>query len=232
MKESHYSLSSSELAQIEQAIIQQGGGKYLELRIEFCDHLVTAIEEQWKQDPGLSFEKSLQQELAKFGYAGLQVLSKNREGFFVKKYQAKAWRLFKIWWRWPKALLSFLSVLVVWQVLRNSPNEDTQSIIYGFLALLPYLSLIPHYVRHHQIKKQQAVKVLATKMITQAFIIFIIGYHFFYGFLINGMELLQFSWGSLLSAFALVSFWIFTFGIVPRMFRESWAVAERLQNAI
>ncbi len=44
--------------------------EYYDLQTELVDHLANAIEEQWQENPKLSFDEALQIEFKKFGVFG------------------------------------------------------------------------------------------------------------------------------------------------------------------
>ena len=50
--------------------------EYYDLQMELVDHLANSIEEQWKENPKLSFETALNIEFKKFGIFGSDKMSK------------------------------------------------------------------------------------------------------------------------------------------------------------
>jgi SPX domain protein involved in polyphosphate accumulation len=60
--------------------------EYYDLQTELVDHLANAIEEQWQQNPKLSFEEALQIEFKKFGVFGFMDVVEQRQSALNKKY--------------------------------------------------------------------------------------------------------------------------------------------------
>lgn len=230
MEAPHRTLSSTEQQRIEEEVIRRGGGDYLELRLEFGDHLATAIEARWAEDSSLDFERLLEQEIAGFGYRGLRVLAENRQRLLAKRYQQKAWCLFRAWFVWPKMLLSLLATGLIFLCFQIIAGEDVREFFFGAVALLPYLSLIPVFVKHHRVRKKQAVKVLATRYATEGLVFFILLFNGVLGFF-NHLEVMASPLGNLLAALVVVALWVFAFGVAPLVLRESWSVAARLEAA-
>ena len=69
--------------------------EYYDLQTELVDHLANAIEEQWQQNPKLSFENALQIEFKKFGVFGFMDVVEQRQSALNKKYN-KLVKLLKI----------------------------------------------------------------------------------------------------------------------------------------
>ncbi|WP_321539727.1 hypothetical protein [Flavobacterium piscinae] len=53
--------------------------EHYDLQTELVDHLSNAIEEQWKENPKLSFEDALQKEFKKFGVFGFMDVVEQRQ---------------------------------------------------------------------------------------------------------------------------------------------------------
>ena len=58
--------------------------EYYDLQTELVDHLANAIEEQWQQNPKLSFEEALQIEFKKFGVFGFMDVVEQRQSVLNK----------------------------------------------------------------------------------------------------------------------------------------------------
>ena len=61
--------------------------EWYDLQTELVDHLANSIEEQWKQNPKLSFEDALQLEFKKFGVCGFMDVVEERKIALHKKYK-------------------------------------------------------------------------------------------------------------------------------------------------
>ena len=60
--------------------------EHYDLQTELVDHLSNAIEEEWKENPKLSFEEALQKEFKKFGVFGFMDVVEKRQSALSKKY--------------------------------------------------------------------------------------------------------------------------------------------------
>lgn len=221
------SLTAEQLKQIETQVTEYGGSQYLELHIEFCDHLSTAIESAWASGSEESFEVLLVREIRKFGYAGLRILSQNKEKDIKQKYKKEAWQLFKSCWTWPKMLITLLLGVLFYGLFISIANMDLRIWLYAVLWFSGYFYIIPFFYKHFKALKRQAIKVLAMKMLTDPLIVWVIIFNLFTNVVTLG-DLLEYHWGIALYVLVQLSLWIHTFYIVPLMFRESWQKAAQL----
>ena len=75
-------------AQIDQlyTFTRQHYVEYYDLQTELVDHLANAIEEQWQENPKLSFDDALNIEFKKFGVLGFTELINKRRKALRNKY--------------------------------------------------------------------------------------------------------------------------------------------------
>jgi hypothetical protein len=87
--------------------------EWYDLQTELVDHLANAIENQWQQNPKLSFEDALQIEFKKFGVFGFMDVVEKRQASLNKKYNKIVWNHFKEFFTIPKifASLTFIGLL-------------------------------------------------------------------------------------------------------------------------
>ncbi|MGB7842051.1 MAG: hypothetical protein WBL21_04630 [Salinimicrobium sp.] len=78
--------------------------KYYDVQTELVDHLASGIEEQWREDPEITFENALQKEFRKFGVYGFSDVLGKRQWAMEKRY-------FKIIWRESILLLKDSKIL-------------------------------------------------------------------------------------------------------------------------
>ena len=76
--------------------------EHYDLQTELVDHLSNAIEDQWKENPKLSFEDALQKEFKKFGVFGFMDVVGQRQIALGKKYNLLIWKHFKEYFSVPK----------------------------------------------------------------------------------------------------------------------------------
>ena len=78
--------------------------EWYDLQTELVDHLANSIEEQWQQNPKLSFEDALQIEFKKFGVFGFMDVVEKRQVSLNKKYKKLVWIILKSFLRLPKII--------------------------------------------------------------------------------------------------------------------------------
>lgn len=222
-----HNLTTEQLEQIEVQVTEHGGSQYLELHIEFCDHLSTAIEAAWASGSEENFEVLLAREIRKFGYAGLQILSKNKEKDIRKKYHKQAWRLFISCWTWPRMLITLLIGAFLYGLFINIDSVDLRFYLFGAIWFSGYVYLIPMFYKHYTALKKQQIKVLGMKIITEPLVGGIVIFNSFPS-LIGPAGLLESQWGILIYVIMQLSLGIHAFYIVPLMFRDSWQKAAQL----
>src|SRR6187549_3570305 len=78
-------LTSEQIDRLYQFTIQHYV-EYYDLQTELVDHLANAIEQQWEEDPKISFEEALQKEFTKFGIFGFSDMIDAKRRALEKRY--------------------------------------------------------------------------------------------------------------------------------------------------
>jgi hypothetical protein len=92
--------------------------EYYDLQTELVDHLANAIEEQWQENPKLSFDEALQMEFKKFGVFGFMDVVEKRQEYLIKKYNKLVLKNLKIFFSIPKIIGTIISVALVFALLK------------------------------------------------------------------------------------------------------------------
>lgn len=113
--------------------------EYYDLQTELVDHLANAIEQQWIQNPQLSFDQALKIEFSKFGVFGFMDVVAAREAAMRKKYDRIIFSIFKQFFQIPNILLIIAAFAVVFLVIKLVPNAWIGIVIlYGiFIIIVP-----------------------------------------------------------------------------------------------
>ncbi|NNT71033.1 hypothetical protein HKT18_02280 [Flavobacterium sp. IMCC34852] len=119
------------------AFTRQHYVEYYDLQTELVDHLANAIEEQWQQNPKLSFEEALQKEFKKFGVFGFMEVVEKRQAALNKKYNKLVWNELKSFFRLPKIIGTFATIGIVFYLLKYF-QEDVLIVQLVFLALVVF----------------------------------------------------------------------------------------------
>lgn len=116
--------------------------EYYDLQTELVDHMANGIEEQWQNNPNLSFEEALQGEFKKFGVFGFMNVAEKRQKALGKKYRSIIWRFYKEWLQLPKLVLTFSAVIIMYTILHYTRDSDVKEYVcFGMAFLLLVFSM-------------------------------------------------------------------------------------------
>ncbi|MGG7034877.1 MAG: hypothetical protein ACI7YS_06735 [Flavobacterium sp.] len=110
--------------------------EYYDLQTELVDHLANAIEQQWQENPNISFEDALQTEFKKFGIFGFTDLIEERQKALIKKYYKLIWMHFREFFKIPKVIMTTFAIFLVYQILITFFQGTYQ---FGKWAILLFL---------------------------------------------------------------------------------------------
>src|SRR5436190_20609356 len=108
-------LTSEQIDRLYQFTIQHYV-EYYDLQTELVDHLANAIEQQWEENPKISFEDALQVEFKKFGIFGFTGVVEKRQLVLDKKYKQIVWGHLKSFYNIPKIFATFISIWMIFKV--------------------------------------------------------------------------------------------------------------------
>lgn len=127
-------LSSEQIERLYQ-FTRQHYVEYYDLQTELVDHLANAIEEQWQENPELSFDEALQIEFKKFGVFGFMNVVEQRQSALNKKYGKMVWNELKTFFSVPKIIGTISAIGIVFYLMKQL-NEDFWIVQSVFLALI------------------------------------------------------------------------------------------------
>ncbi len=110
--------------------------EHYDLQTELVDHLSNAIEEQWKENPKLSFEDALQKEFKKFGVFGFMDVVEQRQKALTKRYYGFVWRHFIEFFKLPKVILTISLIGILFEILTiiSFKKNFVMVLVFGFLT--------------------------------------------------------------------------------------------------
>src|SRR5690606_35925818 len=112
--------------------------EHYDVLVELVDHLANAIEEQWKENPTISFEDALQTEFKKFGIFGFTGLVEQKQAALQNHYWKVIKKEFISFFSVPKIILTIVMFYVLFQFYSNPKsflyNYDL-IIRFGFIGL-------------------------------------------------------------------------------------------------
>ncbi|MFC6877358.1 hypothetical protein ACFQZF_03205 [Flavobacterium myungsuense] len=93
--------------------------EYYDLQTELVDHLANSIEEQWQENPKLSFEAALNVEFKKFGIFGFMDVVGQRKIVLQKRYEKIAWDYLKDFFKLHLIIFTLVSLVFVFFFLNK-----------------------------------------------------------------------------------------------------------------
>lgn len=93
--------------------------EWYDLQTELIDHLANAIEEQWQQNPKLTFEDALQIEFKKFGVFGFMDVVEKRQIALGKQYNKLVWNHFKDFFSIPKIIGTLSAIGILFLIMQR-----------------------------------------------------------------------------------------------------------------
>ena len=109
--------------------------EFFDLQSELVDHLANSIEQQWTENPKLTFEEALQVEFKKFGVFGFMEVVEKQQAALNKKYNKIVWQLLKTFFSIPKIIGTFSCIGIVFYLLKFF-QEGVQIMQGLFIALI------------------------------------------------------------------------------------------------
>ena len=129
--------------------------EYYDLQTELVDHLANAIEEQWQQNPKLSFEEALQIEFKKFGVFGFMDVVEQRQSALNKKYNKLVLNELKTFFSVPKIIGTISAVGIVFYLLRYLQESLFIVQTLFFFLIISYFIVISILMRRNKIRRKQ-----------------------------------------------------------------------------
>ena len=84
--------------------------RYYDVQIELVDHFASAIEERWKTEPNLSFEKAVEKVYSGFPITGFNNLMNEKTQVLQQKIKTHTWKEIKAYLTIPKVALTLLLI--------------------------------------------------------------------------------------------------------------------------
>jgi len=129
-----------------------------EIQAELVDHLASAIEENWKENPEISFFDNLFEIYRQFGTDGFQTLTKSKKRAFQKQYNYLFLKFLGSFFQLPRIIFTFAFSFFLFAIIRHfDAREPVMFSIQGF-SLALYLWYILFYFPRRltiKVKKEQ-----------------------------------------------------------------------------
>jgi hypothetical protein len=126
-----------------------------DLQVELVDHLATAIEEQWQENPEISFDTALSGTFKKFGISGFSKIKAQKQKELAHKYNLLIWKYLLEFFSWPKIILTGALTLVLVTIFRLAEKDNwvlaTIFMSISIIVLIHYLFIFPKNYKKVQI---------------------------------------------------------------------------------
>lgn len=131
---------------------------HYDLQVELVDHLGSSIEQQWKDNPEISFNTALLNTFKKFGISGFSKIKVQKQKELARKYNRLLWKYFLEFYRWPKMLMTLAGTMVLFTLLRMVNN-----MVWVFVPYFAILVLAGLYYYFFEAPKQLKIKKVTGK---------------------------------------------------------------------
>src|SRR5690606_16922227 len=107
--------------------------EHYDVQVELVDHLANAIEEQWKENPNISFDDALEKEYKNFGVFGFSGLVEQKQAALKNHYWKIIKKEFINFFSVPKVILTVVMFYVLFQFYSNP-----KSFLYNYDLLIRF----------------------------------------------------------------------------------------------
>lgn len=139
--------------QIEQLYVftRQHYVEWYDLQSELVDHLANAIEQQWQQNPKLTFDEALNLEFKKFGVFGFMDVVEKRQSVLRKKYNKLVFKELKTFFSIPKIIGTLSAMALVFYSLKSF--QESFWIMEAVFVILAVVCFVGLWMLSRKIKK-------------------------------------------------------------------------------
>lgn len=125
---------------------------HYDTQIELVDHLASAIEELWNDNPALPFQDALYQVSDQFGnHAGFVIIRQEKEKALRKKYRRLLWQYVADYYKFPKIMVTLSLFLGIYTALLFAENDQwiagSLLIMFFTFSLFYFFYYFPKHVR-------------------------------------------------------------------------------------
>lgn len=115
--------------------------EHYDLQTELVDHLSNGIEEQWKENPHLTFKEALNKEFKKFGVCGFHDVITEKAKAINKKYWKIILGFYREYFRLPKILMILAAIALTYTIVMTFSIEVRKFVLPSgmLICLLPLL---------------------------------------------------------------------------------------------
>ena len=185
--------------------------EWYDLQTELVDHLANAIEQQWQENPKISFEDALQIEFKKFGIFGFMDVIAEKQVALSKKYKKFVWNELVTFFTLPKIILTVLFTIFFYYLFQYLFLKSLLDAFHLSIAFIGFIFAFRINSKYQKYKKEKGKVWYLEEMIKNYSFMLFFGYLPFQ----LGNSLLKFDFHSdwvigLLAVFSIVFYlWLF-----------------------
>ena len=124
--------------------------EHYDIQSELVDHLANGIENQWTENPNISFDDALSNEFKKFGIYGFSEIVEKQQSVLTRKYLRTILGFIKEWFKFPKLCFTVFIFFTCYQFIMKFPG-----IIEVMLIVITALGLGMFIFNLYTYKKKQ-----------------------------------------------------------------------------
>ncbi len=132
--------------------------EWYDLQTEMVDHLANGIEQQWLDNPKLSFDEALTIEFKKFGVFGFSDVIEQRERALSVYYLKQVWKHTKAYFKLPKIIITLFCSWGLYGVLSLVERKEYITIPILGLTFLVFIGYVINQSRKIKALKEQTGK--------------------------------------------------------------------------
>lgn len=121
------------------AFCKKKGVKHYDLQIELVDHLASAIEQKWEENPELTLAEAIPAAYKQFGIYGFSKFQEIKEKALRKKYTRLLWQYFGEFYRLPKIIMTIAISLSLFASIRMSNDLTLFSLVFLGIYAISFL---------------------------------------------------------------------------------------------
>jgi len=138
---------------------QKKGVRYYEVQMELVDHLASAIESEWENNPETSFDQALALVYSRFGIFGFDEIE-GKQAYALYKLQLKCWaRTFLSFFNVPLAMFTVLVFLLIRETINLVGFKAFYLPHSGVLMVAGFIYMVFLYRKRKQ-KQQKELLLL------------------------------------------------------------------------
>lgn len=133
--------------------------KYYDLQTELVDHLAQDIENQWEENPKITFEEGLKRAFRKFGIFGFEDVVNEKRNALMKRYRKWNREILKSYFKLPQIVGVIFSIYLVFNLFILANKNPVLNIsIKTIVVILALIILTISFIQFYKIKKNKKDK--------------------------------------------------------------------------